>query len=89
MHLSATNLSKRYAEHAALDGASFTVPAETGCLALLGPSGSGKSTLLRVLGSLLVPDSGEVRVADKVLSWNEEAALAQRPRAASCRRPPR
>jgi polar amino acid transport system ATP-binding protein len=71
-------VSKRYAEHAALDGASFTVPAETGCLALLGPSGSGKSTLLRVLGSLLVPDGGEVRVAGKVLSWNEEAALAQR-----------
>jgi polar amino acid transport system ATP-binding protein len=78
LHLEAANLSKRYGTHAALDGACFTVPAEAGCLVLLGPSGSGKSTLLRVLGSLLVPDSGEVRVDRKVLSWSEEAALAQR-----------
>lgn len=78
MKLEATSLTKRYAEHAALDGASFAVPAEVGCLVLLGPSGSGKSTLLRLLGSLLVPDSGEVRVADQVLDWSEAAALAQR-----------
>jgi polar amino acid transport system ATP-binding protein len=78
MKLEADNLSKRYGTHAALDGAAFTVPAEVGCLVLLGASGSGKSTLLRVLGSLLTPDSGEVRVAGTVLDWSEEAALAQR-----------
>lgn len=78
MKLEADHLTKRYAAHAALDGASFRVPAEVGCLVLLGASGSGKSTLLRVLGSLLTPDSGEVRVAGKALEWNEEAALAQR-----------
>src|SRR6186997_1448746 len=78
MKLEADHLTKRYAAHAALDGASFSVPAEVGCLVLLGASGSGKSTLLRVLGSLLTPDSGEVRVAGKALEWAEEAALAQR-----------
>ena len=78
MQLSAINLTKRYGAHAALDGAAFTVPAEAGCLVLLGASGSGKSTLLRVLGSLLAPDSGEVRIAGCVLDWSEEAALAQR-----------
>lgn len=31
-------------------------------LALIGPSGGGKSTLLRVIGGLLRPDAGEVRV---------------------------
>ena len=78
MKLSATNLTKRYGNQAALDGAAFDVPEEVGCLVLLGASGSGKSTLLRVLGSLLTPDSGEVRIADRALAWSEEAALAQR-----------
>ncbi|MEZ0275579.1 MAG: amino acid ABC transporter ATP-binding protein [Roseimicrobium sp.] len=78
MKLEASDLTKRYGEHAALNGAEFVVPAEVGCLVLLGPSGSGKSTLLRVLGSLLVPDKGNVQVADKLLLWDEVSALAQR-----------
>lgn len=78
MKLAATNLTKRYGVHTALDSAAFTVPPEAGCLVLLGASGSGKSTLLRVLGSLLTPDSGEVRVGDRALGWSEEEALAQR-----------
>jgi putative ABC transport system ATP-binding protein/lipoprotein-releasing system ATP-binding protein len=44
-----------------LDGASFTI--ERGrSAAILGPSGSGKSTLLSVLGGLVRPDDGTVRV---------------------------
>lgn len=78
MKLEADNLTKRYGTQAALDGACFVVPEEAGCLVLLGASGSGKSTLLRVLGSLLTPDSGEVRVAGTALDWSDEAALAQR-----------
>ena len=64
MKLEARSLVKRYGVHSALDGASFTVPADTGCLVMIGASGSGKSTLLRVLGSLLTPDSGQVLVQD-------------------------
>jgi phospholipid/cholesterol/gamma-HCH transport system ATP-binding protein len=30
--------------------------------AIMGPSGSGKTTLLRLIGALLAPDSGEIRV---------------------------
>lgn len=48
-------------EVAALRDVSFEVAlGET--YGLLGPNGSGKSTLIRVLATLLVPDSGEVRL---------------------------
>ena len=45
-------------------------------LALMGPSGSGKTTLLLVLGALLHPSSGSVRVAGQDLG-----ALSERERA--------
>ena len=44
---------------------------------LLGPNGSGKSTLIRVLSTLLVPDSGEVRLLGYRLP-GEEAEVRRR-----------
>ena len=32
---------------------------------LMGPSGSGKTTLLSIMGCILSPTSGSVRIADK------------------------
>ena len=45
----------------ALDGVGLTV-AEGEFVAVVGPSGCGKSTLLRILGGLLVPTEGRVRL---------------------------
>ncbi len=48
----------------ALDGVSFTVRrGET--YGILGTNGSGKSTLIRLMGSLLYPDGGEIRIFGK------------------------
>jgi putative ABC transport system ATP-binding protein len=48
-------------------------------LAVLGPSGCGKSTLLRLIGGLLLPKTGEVRIGgDDIHSLNTEAQRAFR-----------
>ena len=46
--------------HMALEGVDLTFG--TGLFGLLGPNGAGKSTLMRIVCTLLVPTSGQVRV---------------------------
>ena len=45
-------------------------------LMLCGPSGSGKTTLLSMMGGILTPDSGEVRVAGQSMAGLDRAALS-------------
>jgi len=55
------NLTKRYGQHVALDGVSFSV----GCgevVGFLGPNGAGKSTTMRILTTFMAATSGTVRV---------------------------
>ena len=59
MDLKIRQLSKHYANVAALDAVDLDV-ASGELVALLGPSGSGKTTLLRVIAGLLNPDNGRV-----------------------------
>lgn len=42
-------------------------------LAFIGPSGGGKSTLLRLLGGLITPDSGSIRIDDQAIPRSESA----------------
>lgn len=57
------NLTKKFRDHQALSGVSFTVPADVRCVGFLGPNGSGKTTAIRIMTGLLRPTSGNVTVA--------------------------
>lgn len=76
MKLEAIELTKRYGEFQALAGACFATGGDARVVALLGPSGGGKSTLLRVLGGLLLPEAGEVRIDGEALPHEPASALA-------------
>jgi ABC-2 type transport system ATP-binding protein len=55
------NLIKRYGEHTAVDGVSFTVE-EGEIFGILGPNGAGKTTTVEAIAGLRTPDSGTIRV---------------------------
>lgn len=57
--LKVENVSKRYANHLALDNVSLEVP-EGKVYGLLGPNGAGKTTLIRIINHITAPDSGRV-----------------------------
>jgi NitT/TauT family transport system ATP-binding protein len=75
------DLVVRFGDRPIIDGLSFTVePGELLCV--LGASGSGKTTLLRVIGGLLRPTAGEVRVGGEPAdqAWPRCAYVFQAPR---------
>ena len=62
--LSAEAVSKRFANHTAVDALSFSV--ERGSFfSILGPSGCGKTTLLRMIAGFIAPDSGDIAIGGR------------------------
>jgi putative ABC transport system ATP-binding protein len=57
-----------------LVGVSASFVAGEGCV-LMGPSGSGKTTLLSVLGCMLKPTAGEVKVCGERVDWRSPRRL--------------
>jgi len=69
--LAVTGLNKTYgsgglAVHAVRDVSFSTQPGDF--IAIVGPSGSGKTTLLAMIGGLLTPSSGSIRVGDREIT---------------------
>ena len=54
-------VSKRYAEHTAVDTLSLQVPQGT-VYGLLGPNGAGKTTTIRMVLNIIAPDEGTISV---------------------------
>ncbi|MGJ8696737.1 MAG: ABC transporter ATP-binding protein [Verrucomicrobiaceae bacterium] len=59
-----------------IKGLTFDVP-DGAAMSVVGPSGSGKTTLLNVLGTMLLPTSGEVMVGDQDVTQLDEKASAK------------
>ena len=60
----------------AVDDVSLTIPAGQ-LVVVMGPSGAGKSTLLQIMGALMTPTSGEVRLHGQPLARLRPRELAQ------------
>lgn len=71
--LRAEGITKRFGHVAALDGAALEVlPGE--CHALVGDNGAGKSTFVKILSGVFPPDSGEIDVGGRRVSFTDPNA---------------
>ena len=67
MMIETRGLCKAFGKHVVLDDIDLDV-AEGTIFALLGPNGAGKTTAVHILSTLIHADSGEVRVAGRIVS---------------------
>jgi len=59
------HITKSYGKHVAVDCLSLKVP-QGSIYGFIGPNGSGKTTTIRMIMNILYPDSGEIRIFDKL-----------------------
>ena len=57
--LVAENITKRYADHLALNDVSISIP-KGSIYGLLGPNGAGKTTLIRIINQIINADEGRI-----------------------------
>lgn len=76
MNLELNNICKQFDEQIVLEDVCFHDDITS--VAVIGPSGGGKSTLLRIIGGLLIPNSGEIKVDGEEVYFNEIALQSYR-----------
>ena len=72
------NISKKYANHLALDGVSISIP-EKSIYGLLGPNGAGKTTLIRIINQIITADSGNILINGEKLAPHHIGAIGYLP----------
>lgn len=65
--LSVKEVTKKYANHLAVNELSLEVP-KNSIYGLLGPNGAGKTSLIRIINQITAPDTGEVFFKGQTLS---------------------
>lgn len=74
----AENITKRYANHVALDDVSISVK-EKSIFGLLGPNGAGKTSLIRIITQITAPDSGNLFLRGKKLEPTDSEKIGYLP----------
>ncbi len=72
------HVTKRFADHTALDDVSVSVPRGS-VYGLLGPNGAGKTTLIRVVNRITAPDSGRIFLGDKEITTEDVRRIGYLP----------
>lgn len=72
------NVTKRFANHVALDDVSLTIP-KGSIYGLLGPNGAGKTTLLRIINRITAPDTGRVLLDSKEITQDDVRLIGYMP----------
>lgn len=57
--IQASDISKHYSGHTALNNVSISIP-QNSVFGLLGPNGAGKTSFIRIITQIIAPDKGEV-----------------------------
>ncbi len=76
--LQVEHVTKRFADHTALDDVSLAVPRGS-VYGLLGPNGAGKTTLIRVINRITVADCGRVLLGDKEITTDDVRRIGYLP----------
>jgi len=67
------NLTKRYGDVTAVNDLSLQIP-KGEIFGFIGPNGAGKTTTIKMIGGILIPTQGEIRICDISMQDNPEAA---------------
>ena len=72
------HITKRYAEHTALNDVSLSIPRGS-VYGLLGPNGAGKTTLIRIINRIIMADQGTVLINGKPMTQQDVYRIGYMP----------